>query len=212
MENKKFEKRFLLFVIGQFFILIGTLNIGANFKVLPSWFDNFLFAIIIGIVLFHFSLVRLYKINRNFLRSYIALIVYTILVLLVDVCSRSKDDFYLAWSRGLETSVDFIACVLYVYFFLGTSDYFKDDSLDKGKKQSKTTAIVLIVLFIIERTLAFIASLNITKQNLVLFSICRFGSWGMQFVIHIYVFVILLTIFVFVKKRKKEALTDEETA
>lgn len=211
MDHKKFEKRFLIIVFAQLFLLIGTLTIGANFKALPSWFALFIIGTIIGLVLFTIGMTYFYKVNRNYLRALIALVILILLTLFIDITSRSRDDFYLAWSRGITISADFITCVLYVYFLLGTSDYFKDTHSIKGTKKSKIGAIVLVILFIVERLLSFIASLNVAKQNLVLFSICRFGAWGLQFAIYTYVFVILLLVYIYMKKKDKEVIIDEKT-
>ena len=210
MENSKFKKAFILFIIGQFFLLVGTLNIGANFKVLPSWFALFILASFIGFVLFYLACIKLYKINKNYLRTLISLVIYTVICILADACARSKDDFYLTWSNGLTVSASFILCVFYVCFFLGTSDYFKGENAKQGNKKSKIAAIMLVILFVTERVLAFISSFNAVKLNLVFYSVCRFGSWGLQFVINAYIFAILIVIFVHMNKKDGGVKNNEE--
>lgn len=210
MEIGKFKKAFRLFIIGQFFLLIGTINIGADFKVLPYWLSYFIVASLFGFVLILIATIKLYKVNKNYLRTLIALSIYLVISILADTCAHSKDDFYLIWSSHLAISADFILCILYVCFLLGTSDYLKEDNINQGNRKSKIGALVLVIIFIIERLLAFAASLNPVRLNVVAYSICKFGAWGLEFVIDAYVFVILVAIYYLIKKKEKEAITDEK--
>lgn len=211
-DNQKFRIRFCLFTIGQLFLVLGTFTIGARFKVVPSWLSLFFIFSAIGFVLIYIAFITLYKVNRNYLRSFIAFIIYLIITIFADACSQSKSDFYLIWSRGLGVSADFLLCIMYVYLFLGTRDYFHERNYIEGRNNSKLGAIILIILFAIERTMAFIASLNATKLNYILYSICRFGSWGFQFIINIFIFVVLLIAYIHLRKQSKEELTNEEKA
>ena len=213
MDNdKKFNKHFLIFTIGQAFLLLGDFTVGSSFKVLPSWLSLFSIFIVVGYILFYIAFITFYKVNRNYLRSFVAFIVFLLVTIFADACSQSKSDFYLAWSRGLSTSAKFLLCVMYVYFFFGTRDYFHDLGHTKGKKACVIGAIVLTVLFIAERALTFVASLSAIKVHYIPFSICRFGSWGLIFAIDIYLFVIFLVAYIRLKKKPKEELKDEETA
>lgn len=211
MNSNKFQKRFLLFTIGQFLLVLGTFTIASNFKVLPSWLSLFIVFSLIGLILIYVSYITIYKINRNFLRAFIAYIIYLIITIFYDACAKSKDDFYLIWSRGLEISANFVLCTSYVYFFLGTHDFFHETNQAIGKKRTYACAITIVVMFAIQQIMSFIASLSVTKQNLVFYSICRFGSWGLSFVIDIFIFVALLTAYIIMKKKNKEELNNEET-
>ena len=212
MDINKFQKRFLLFIIAHFLLTLGSLNILANFKVLPSWFSLFFFFSFIGNIIAFVAYITIYKANRNFLRAFIAFIIFLILSIFFDACSKSKDDFYLTWSRGLEISASFVLCASYVYFFFGIHDYFHSTDEAEGKKKTWAAAIVTIALFAIQQIMAFISSLSITKQHVVFYSVCRFGSWGLSIATYVFILVGLITAFILIKKRPKEELTNEKNA
>ena len=211
MATSKFQKRFLLFTIGQLLLILGTFTIASNFKVLPSWLSLFVVFTLFGLILMYIAFITFYKINRNFLRAFIAFIIYLIITVFADACAKSKEDFYLIWSRGLEISANFVLCASYVYFFFGTHDFFHETNQTIGKKKTYACAISVIVMFVIQQIMSFIASLSVTKQNLVFYSICRFGSWGLSIIIDIFIFIALLTAYIIMKKKNKEESNNEET-
>lgn len=210
-SEKKFQKSFLLFTIGQFCMVLGAVTIGSNFKVLPSWLIFFGIFTFIGIILMLIAFKTFYKVNRNYFRALIALVAYILLVIFTDACSKSKDDMYLTLSRGLEISSAFVSCIFYVYSFLGTRDYFNETNIAKGKKRAMTGAIILVVLFVTQQVLAFLSSFDFAKQSVVAFSIFRFGSWGLQLFTYVFIFAVLLGAYIiYMKKKKGEVTSDEE--
>ena len=211
MESKdKFLRRFLLFIIGQLLLIIGSLSMGSQFKVVPQWLSLFAIFSFVGFILMFIAYLYLYKVNKNYLRSFIAFIIFVLLVILVDGFSHSKSDFYLVWSRGLEVSEQLMMCVVYTYFLLGTRDYLIDKGLKEHKGKTMVQIIVFISLFVIREIMEFISTLKVTKVHYVLYSICRYGSWGMQFVIDVFVFVVLLLFYINMRKAPKEEVIDEK--
>ena len=206
---KRFKAAFLLFFIGQILRTIGALRFGAQFKFLPSWLIFFSFFEWIGYVLFFISFMLIYKYNRHFLRSLITSGIAFGTILLTDVCSKSTDDLYLMWAKGLNWSNTFLMCILYICFFMGCHDYFHSLGIEKGKKHSRTAYIGFPVLFGIERLLTLFAGFSFVKLNIFANRICTYGSWLFDFVIYIFAIIMTALIYVMLTKRLKEGSYHE---
>ena len=129
---------------------------------------------------------------------------YFFISLLATFGSESTEDLTVAIARGLNTSSTLLMCMVYVYFFLGTRDYFKENGLTGNIKSSKLGYIWVISCTALLMIIGIIKPWNSVKTNYVLTSILRYGSLLLELALYVFVLVILIMMLIYMKKRSKE--------
>ena len=210
-NQKKFQFTFVLFFIGQALLLLGFFSFGAQFKFLPSWLSLFAFFIFFGYIALFISLIRVYKVNQNFMYAAITMVITFVLSIMGDIASKSTEDFYIYLSKGFNWSGSITLCIFYVYFFLGCYDYFASRNLSEAQKHSKTGFIVFPILFVAQSLLQAGPDFAFIKFNLIANRICVYGSWIMYFVISCFVVALLLNIVIYMHKLNKKEGEKNET-
>ena len=143
-DIKKFQKAYLLFALAQFFIILSLFSYGGNIKALSELFFLFDLFSIVGSILMIIAATRLVFINRNCFYFFVSTMFYFFISLLATFGNESTEDLTVAIARGLNTSSTLLICMVYVYFFLGTRDYFKENGLTGNIKSSKLGYIWVI--------------------------------------------------------------------
>lgn len=203
-DIKKFQKAYLLFALAQFFIILSLFSYGGNIKALSELFFLFDLFAIVGSILMIMAATRLVFINRNCFYFFVSTMFYFFISLLATFGSESTEDLTVAIARGLRTSSTLLICMVYVYFFLGTRDYFKENGLTGNIKSSKLGYIWVITCTALLMIIGIIKPWNSVKTNYVLTSILRYGSLLLELALYVFVLVILIMMLIYMKKKNKE--------
>ena len=211
-RQKKFQSAFVLFFIGQIFLIVGAFSIGSKFKFLPAWIEYLAFFVMLGYIFLIISVLRIYRYNQNFKNSAIAMGFTSALTIIGDIASKSTEDFYIYWAKGFNWSSSITLCIFYVYFFLGCYDYFTAEDQSEAMKHSRTGFIVFPILFITQSLLEAGPDFPIIKYNLIANRVCVYSSWIMSFVIYFFVIALLANIVIYMHKLKKKEGEINETS
>lgn len=209
-DIKKFQNAYLLFALAQFFIILSLFSYAGTIKALSELFFLFDIFSAVGSVLLIIAATRLVFINRNCFYFFVTTMFYFFIGLLATFGNESTVDSTVAIARGLKTSETLLLCMIYVYFFLGTRDYFKEHNLIGNVKHSNIAYIVVIVGTIILMVIDFISPWNSVKTNYVLSSILRYSSLALYLTIYVFVLVLLILMLIYMKKRRKEIENNEK--
>ena len=209
-DIKKFEKAYLLFALAQFFIILSLFSYGGQIKALSELFFLFELFSIVGSALMIIAATSLVFINRNCFYFFVTTMFYFFISLLATYGSESTEDLTVAISRGLKTSSTLLICMVYVYFFLGTRDYFKEKGLTGNLKNSKLGYIWVISCTALLMIIGIIKPLNSVKTNYVLTTILRYGSLLLELAMYVFMLVILILMLIYMKKKGKEIENNEK--
>ena len=213
MDEKKlnyFKNSFKLFWLSQIFLFLALLYFDGRFKFLPDWLSLLSVFKVVGFVMMTIALYRTKDINREFFLSLITLIIFAATNILKSVCSTSTDEFYINWAKGLDWSIQILKCITYIYFFWGCYKYFVSLGHQGIGKKSRIGAIIFVSLFILERLTVFLMFFNGIRANIMANRVFTFGQIVINVVIYIYLVVITTIIQVNLRKKRKEAITNEE--
>ena len=210
LQLKNFRTSFKLFWLGQIFLFIGCLYFDGRFKFLPDWLILLAIFKVVGIVLTALALFRTRNINREFFLSLVTLVIYAATNILRSVCTTSTDEFYINWAKGLDWSIQLLECITYIYYFLGCYKYFVSLGHTGIGKKSKIAAIIFVSLFILERLTVFLMFFNGIRANIMANRVFTFGQIIINVVIYIYLVVITSIIRFHMKKKRKEAISNEQ--
>lgn len=213
MDNKikRFQKAYILFTIAQLFIILGLFSYGTQIKALSDWLYIFTIIELVGHVLIIIASTMLFRYNNNYFLFFITSIVSLFINIIAIVGLESTEDLTVAWARGLAISGDILLCLIYVYFFMGTRDYFVENGLTGNVKRSKMGYIFIIVSTIVRNIISFVRTFSIVKTNYIASAVLRYGSLLIEFITYTFIFVVLMIMIVHMqKKRKESALLDEK--
>ena len=214
MENQEkilfFKKSLLLFIIGQFLIILGVLQYGAQIKALPGWLIVFFFLDVAGSILMIISAIRMYSYNKGFFYCFVSAIIYLFVTLLSVIGQESTSDFTVAWARGLSISSDILLCMIYVYFFLGSGKYCQQLGVTDKPKKSIAAIIIVISVTVTSNILDYLRTFNAIKTNYILVTVFKYSGMLIIFIAYIFVLVILIITYVHISKKLKEVTQNEK--
>lgn len=213
MDEKKinyFKNSFKLFWLSQIFLFLALLYFDGRFKFLPDWLSLLAIFRVVGFVMMAIALYRTKDINREFFLSLVTFIIFGATNILKSVCSTSTDEFYINWAKGLDWSIQILKCITYIYFFWGCYKYFASLGHQGIGKKSRIGAIIFVSLFILERLTVFLMFFNGIRANIMANRVFTFGQIVINVVIYIYLVVITTIIQVNLRKKRKEAIANEE--
>ena len=227
MDNKvkKFQKAFLIFTIAQFFMVLGLFGNVTSIKALSNWLFLFGFCKLIGGILMIVASSMLYQYNKNYFYFFVTTIIdmFIFIICMIgeesteDVTvafsrgEESTEDVTVAFSRGLSITADILLGIVYIYFFLGTRDYFKEEELiESNSKKSKIGFIIIIVLMIVINLLSFIKTFDVVKTNLIATAIFKYGAFITKLVMYVFIFVVLVLMMINLQKKRKEITNNEK--
>lgn len=210
MENAvKYKKAFLIFTIAQFFMILGLFDNATSIKAISEIMGLFIIFEIVGFIMLIAAATKLRDFNKNFFYSFITFIICLFCSLLVSVGSESTEDFTIAWSRGLNVSLDILLCISYAYFFLGCKDHFNEAGMERNAKRCRFGFFYVIIMTILINLMAFIGSFNAIKTNYLLAAIFKYGGLAMKLAMYLFMFIILVLMMRNMKKQEKEEVTNE---
>ena len=213
MDNKvkKFQKAFLIFTIAQFFMILGLFGNVTSIKALSNWLFLFGFCKLIGGILMIVASSMLYQYNKNYFYFFVTTIIDMFIFIICMVGEESMEDVTVAFSRGLSITADILLGIVYIYFFLGTRDYFKEEELiESNSKKSKIGFIIIIVLMIVINLLSFIKTFDVVKTNLIATAVFKYGAFITKLVMYVFIFVVLVLMMINLQKKRKEIATNEK--
>ena len=213
MDNKvkKFQKAFLIFTIAQFFMVLGLFGNVTSIKALSNWLFLFGFCKLIGGILMIVASSMLYQYNKNYFYFFVTTIIDMFIFIICMIGEESTEDVTVAFSRGLSITADILLGIVYIYFFLGTRDYFKEEELiESNSKKSKIGFIIIIVLMIVINLLSFIKTFDAIKTNLVAQAVFKYGAFITKLVMYVFIFVVLILMMINLQKKRKEIATNEK--
>lgn len=213
MDNKvkKFQKAFLIFTIAQFFMILGLFGNVTSIKALSNWLFLFGFCKLIGGILMIVASSMLYQYNKNYFYFFVTTIIDMFIFIICMVGEESTEDVTVAFSRGLSITADILLGIVYIYFFLGTRDYFKEEELiESNSKKSKIGFIIIIVLMIVINLLSFIKTFDVVKTNLIATAVFKYGAFITKLVMYVFIFVVLVLMMINLQKKRKEIATNEK--
>ena len=213
MDNKvkKFQKAFLIFTIAQFFMVLGLFGNVTSIKALSNWLFLFGFCKLIGGILMIVASSMLYQYNKNYFYFFVTTIIDMFIFIICMIGEESTEDVTVAFSRGLSITADILLGIVYIYFFLGTRDYFKEEELiESNSKKSKIGFIIIIVLMIVINLLSFIKTFDAVKTNLIATAVFKYGAFITKLVMYVFIFVVLVLMMINLQKKRKEIATNEK--
>ena len=213
MDNKvkKFQKAFLIFTIAQFLMVLGLFGNVTSIKALSNWLFLFGFCKLIGGILMIIASSMLYQYNKNFFYFFVTTIIDMFIFIICMIGEESTEDVTVAFSRGLSITADILLGIVYIYFFLGTRDYFKEEELiESNSKKSKIGFIIIIVLMIVINLLSFIKTFDVVKTNLIATAVFKYGAFITKLVMYVFIFVVLVLMMINLQKKRKEIATNEK--
>ena len=213
MDNKvkKFQKAFLIFTIAQFFMVLALFGNVTSIKALSNWLFLFGFCKLIGGILMIVASSMLYQYNKNYFYFFVTTIIDMFIFIICMVGEESTEDVTVAFSRGLSITADILLGIVYIYFFLGTRDYFKEEELiESNSKKSKIGFIIIIVLMIVINLLSFIKTFDAIKTNLIATAVFKYGAFITKLVMYVFIFVVLVLMMINLQKKRKEIATNEK--
>lgn len=211
LELKKFKATFIIFWIGQLFLLISMFTFDGRFKFLPNILILLTIFNPIGYVLSLISLIKLKGINHHFYLSLVTFGIFVAVGILKSVCQTSTDEFFINWSKGLDWSIAILKCIMYVYFFLGCYHYFNDNGLVKIGKRTQAAVIVIVSLVFLERLSVFLLYFNPIRANIMMNRVLTFGQIIINLVVYCFIFGMLTNLLVNINRKRKELQNNEET-
>ena len=153
----------------------------------------------------------LYQYNKNYFYFFVTTIIDMFIFIICMVGEESTEDVTVAFSRGLSITADILLGIVYIYFFLGTRDYFKEEELiESNSKKSKIGFIIIIVLMIVINLLSFIKTFDAIKTNLVAQAVFKYGAFITKLVMYVFIFVVLILMMINLQKKRKEIGTNEK--
>ena len=210
-KGKKFQKAFLIFTIAQFFMVLGLFGNVTSIKALSNWLFLFGFCKLIGGILMIIASSMLYQYNKNYFYFFVTTIIDMFIFIICMIGEESTEDVTVAFSRGLSITADILLGIVYIYFFLGTRDYFKEEELiESNSKKSKIGFIIIIVLMIVINLLSFIKTFDVVKTNLIATAIFKYGAFITKLVMYVFIFVVLVLMMINLQKKRKEIATNEK--
>ena len=124
---------------------------------------------------------------------------------------ESTEDSTVALCRGLSITSDILLGIVYIYFFLGTRDYFREQELvESNSKKSSIGFILIIVLMVVINLLSFIKTIDVVKTNLVAQAIFKYSVVIAKLVMYVFIFVVLILMMINLQKKRKEIATNEK--
>ena len=213
MDNKvkKFQKAFLIFTIAQFFMILALFDYATSIKVLSNWLFLFGFCKLIGGILMIIASSTLYQYNKNYFYFFVTTIIDMFIFIICMIGEESTEDSTVALCRGLSITADILLGIVYIYFFLGTRDYFKEEELiESNSKKSKIGFIIIIVLMVIINLLSFIKTFDVVKTNLIAQAVFKYGAVITKLVMYVFIFVVLILMMINLQKKRKEIATNEK--
>ena len=213
MDNKvkKFQKAFLIFTIAQFFMIIALFGDATSIKALSNWLFLFGFCKLIGGILMIIASSMLYQYNKNYFYFFVTTIIDMFIFIICMVGEESTEDVTVAFSRGLSITADILLGIVYIYFFLGARDYFKEEELiESNSKKSKIGFIIIIVLMIVINLLSFIKTFDVVKTNLIATAVFKYGAFITKLVMYVFIFVVLILMMINLQKKRKEIAANEK--
>lgn len=209
-DIKKFKNAYFLFALAQAFIILSLFSYGGQIKALSELFFLFEWFAVAGGALMIVAATKLVFINRNCFYFFVSTMFYFFINFLAIIASESTEDLTVALGKGLDISGQLLLCVTYVYFFLGTRDYFKENGLEGNIKNSKFGYIIVIACTAVLMIIDFISPWNAVKTNYVLITILKYGSLVIELFMYTFVLVILIMMLVYMHKRSKEINNNEK--
>lgn len=139
---------------------------------------------------------RLLRVNKHFFHFFLSSVFLIFAVILNDIGSESTNDFTVAWTRGLEVSTDILLCLCFVYFFLGTELYFKEQGLLDNSKRSKAGYIFIISTTIAVNIISYLRTFDFIKVNHIASATLKYGSLALKLVTYVFILVVLIIMIV----------------
>ena len=206
-EIKRFRTSFLLFLIGQIFWTISAFSFGATFKFLPHWLSIFNAFTLIGHPIVVIALIRLRKINKDFILALITMGLYLVTAFIFSVCETSNDPLYLAIGKGMDWSKRILMCLMYIYTFIGCYHFFTKHNLETGAKKAKRAYIAFFIIYAFYFFFEIFSRFKFIMYNTVANRIFTYSSWFMELSVYVYavliMFVLVIYFFRMTRKEKK---------
>ena len=213
-EQRTFHVAFIIFLIGQIFLIVSTLSYAANINGVPRIFAMFDIFIVVTNVLHWIALFILKKVNNSFKLSFYSVSIFLVLLMVHTIAMSSSESLYVAIGRGLYWSRDIVQCIFYLYFFHGCILFFEKHNLTGGKKVAIVSLFVLLALFIASSVLTYLITVRSIQRNFVLYRVMLYSGWGTKFLIYAYTFVVVIVLGQYLKKMlgplKKKRNKDEK--
>ena len=205
-DIKRFRSSFLLFLIGQIIWTISAFSFGATFKFLPHWLSMFNYFNLLGHPIIVIALLRLRKLNKDFLLSLITMGLYLTTAFIYAACKTSNDPIYLAISKGMDWSKRILMCLMYIYTFLGCYHFFTKHGMEKGAKTSRKTSTAFFIIYGLYFFFEIFSRFSFIMYNTLLNRIFTYSSWFMELLVYVYavVIVFILVIYFFKMTRKEK--------
>ena len=200
-ELRSFRAAFIIFLIGQIFLIVSTLTYASNINGVPRFFAVFDLFVVVTNVLDWVALFLLKKVNRSFRYSFYSVSIFLVLLFVYMVAMSSSDSIYVAIGRGLYWSRDIVQCIFYLYFFHGCYLFFEKQKFNTGKKVAFVSIFIFLGLFIASCVLTYLITVRPVQKNFVLYRILLYSGWGAKFLIYAFTFVIVLRAGIYINRK-----------
>lgn len=193
----------IIFLVGEFFLIISTLNFATIINGVPRWFGYFNYVSYVAYLLFLFSTFFLRRLDKAFFYSFISMIIYILLNAVSRICETSTNALYVNLGKGLNWSSTAVICIFFDYFFYGCAMVFKKFGYDKGKRAAIIFLIVFTGVFLLSKGFEYFSTASFirvtTFQRFFLY-----GTWIANFILYTLSLVSVLLGVRYLNKKIKE--------
>lgn len=216
-ELKKFHTSFTLFLIAEIFLVVSSIANATNINGVPQVLSLLLILANVANFLFLIALIFIYKLNKSFTYSLIALIIFLVLAYIVTLCASSINPSDNAFGKGFSWSASISQVIFFIYYFHGCKILFEKFNLSRGPKQFRIFIIVFATLFLLEETFEYFSTAKFILSNHFANRFFLYGYWALSFFTNLFVLIaVLLTKryidkqIIFKEKKRKDKKVNEQ--
>lgn len=212
-EFKKFQVSFLLFLIGEIFLVVSQASHLTSINGVPQALVLLQLLSTVGYVFYFIAIFRIREINKAFMRSLIALAVLLVLFYVRDLSSNSIQPVDRYIGKGLGWSASFVECTFYLYFFYGTHLIFNKYGYSKGAKNLRISLAVFAGLFLVTRVFEYLSTARFIRINRFTNRFFLYGYWSLIFLVYLFILTIIVLTWIYLKLQfNKKKGESHETA
>ena len=209
-EIKLFKNAFMVFYIGQIFLIISTLSYLTSINGIPRFFNYFAYFSYVTYLMYFITLYIMRFSNKSFRLSYYSIGVFIVIYIIQAIASTSTNEVFLALSKGLEISLDIMLALFYLFFFRGTYLLYDKFGLEAGKRKAKIAFFVFLGIYILGQICEFLLGTRLLMSSMLAKRIFLYASWGLRFALYTFALVIAISGRRYLVKSVKEREVKED--
>lgn len=218
-ELIRFHKAFVVFLIASIFLIVSTLSKAVNINGIPPAFALFEIFSYFGHIMLFVSLLLVYKLNKSFFYSFLALSLFIVLLFIVYLCAGSSRAVDNAIGRGFQWGKNISEGVFYLYYFHGCLLFFEKHNLTKGPKTFRIFIITYGSIFLLKEVFEYLSTARFIMHYRFANRFFLYGNWALIFLCYLLLFLFIILTSKYINKqiqfkepknKRKEVATSEQ--